>query len=75
MCLKTKLVSSFATTAMVLPYRSRPWLPTRRRVVREGGRGLVLMRTFMDQVSFNESGNEVTMVKRRDLNGQPAASA
>jgi len=44
-------------------------------VVREGGRGLVLMRTFMDQVSFNESGNEVTMVKRRDLNGQPAASA
>jgi CheY-like chemotaxis protein len=29
------------------------------------GRGLLLMRTFMDDVSFNEVGNEVTMVKRR----------
>ena len=28
------------------------------------GRGLLLMRTFMDEVSFNETGNEVTMVKR-----------
>ncbi|HUY35838.1 MAG TPA: response regulator [Pirellulales bacterium] len=42
-------------------------------VVREGGRGLVLMRAFMDQVSFNETGNEVTMVKRRDQNGELAA--
>lgn len=30
-----------------------------------GGRGLVLMRTFMDEVAFNDSGNEVTLVKRR----------
>ena len=29
------------------------------------GRGVLLMRTFMDEVSFNERGNEVTMVKRR----------
>jgi CheY-like chemotaxis protein/anti-sigma regulatory factor (Ser/Thr protein kinase) len=28
------------------------------------GRGLLLMRTFMDEVSFNSTGNEVTMVKR-----------
>jgi CheY-like chemotaxis protein/anti-sigma regulatory factor (Ser/Thr protein kinase) len=28
------------------------------------GRGLLLMRTFMDEVSFNETGNEVTMIKR-----------
>lgn len=28
------------------------------------GRGLLLMRTFLDEVSFNEAGNEVTMVKR-----------
>ena len=28
------------------------------------GRGLLLMRTFMDEVSFNETGNQVTMVKR-----------
>lgn len=28
------------------------------------GRGLLLMRTFMDEVSFNATGNQVTMVKR-----------
>lgn len=30
----------------------------------ENGRGLVLMRSFMDELTFNASGNEVTMVKR-----------
>jgi CheY-like chemotaxis protein/anti-sigma regulatory factor (Ser/Thr protein kinase) len=29
------------------------------------GRGILLMRTFMDDVQFNASGNEVTMIKRR----------
>jgi CheY-like chemotaxis protein len=29
------------------------------------GRGLMLMRTFMDRVDFNESGTEVTLVKNR----------
>lgn len=28
------------------------------------GRGLLLMRTFMDEVSFNPTGNEVTLIKR-----------
>ncbi|MFT5524581.1 MAG: CheY-like chemotaxis protein/anti-sigma regulatory factor (Ser/Thr protein kinase) [Pirellulaceae bacterium] len=28
------------------------------------GRGLLLMRTFMDDVAFNDIGNQVTMVKR-----------
>ena len=28
------------------------------------GRGLLLMRTFMDEVRFNNSGNEVTLIKR-----------
>jgi anti-sigma regulatory factor (Ser/Thr protein kinase) len=28
-------------------------------------RGLTLMRTFMDGVTFNEAGNEVTLIKRR----------
>jgi CheY-like chemotaxis protein len=32
-------------------------------LTRETGRGLVLMRTFMDQVRFNAEGNEVTLVK------------
>ncbi|MHC4452227.1 MAG: ATP-binding protein [Planctomycetota bacterium] len=31
---------------------------------RLSGRGVLLMRTFMDEVSFNERGNVVTMVKR-----------
>lgn len=30
------------------------------------GRGLVLMQTFVDQLTFNDTGNEVTLVKRRD---------
>lgn len=30
----------------------------------EDGRGLVLMKSFMDEVLFNEIGNEVTLIKR-----------
>ncbi len=30
------------------------------------GRGLVLMRAFLDEVQFNDRGNEVTLVKRRE---------
>jgi CheY-like chemotaxis protein len=29
------------------------------------GRGLFLIRTFMDEVRFNTAGNEITMIKRR----------
>jgi CheY-like chemotaxis protein len=32
---------------------------------RIGGRGLLLIRTFMDQVSHNPKGNEITLVKGR----------
>jgi CheY-like chemotaxis protein len=32
----------------------------------EGGHGLLLMQAFMDNVTFNAQGNEVTMLKRRD---------
>jgi YesN/AraC family two-component response regulator len=32
-----------------------------------GGRGLLLIRTFMDEVSFNAAGNRITLVKRRDV--------
>jgi CheY-like chemotaxis protein len=38
---------------------------------RDAGRGLVLMRTFMDDVFYNERGNEVTMVKRREKTAVP----
>jgi CheY-like chemotaxis protein len=33
---------------------------------RESGRGLILIHSFMDEVQFNERGNELTMVKFRD---------
>jgi CheY-like chemotaxis protein len=33
-------------------------------VLKASGRGLMLVRTFMDQVTFNDVGNEVTMAKR-----------
>lgn len=36
-------------------------------VGRVNGRGMFLIRTFMDEVRFNEKGNEVTMLKRRTL--------
>ncbi|MEX0585391.1 MAG: response regulator, partial [Pirellulales bacterium] len=36
------------------------------------GRGVVLMRTFMDEVTFNETGNEVTLMKRRAPRGGDA---
>jgi CheY-like chemotaxis protein len=32
---------------------------------RIGGRGLLLIRTFMDHVSFNETGSQITLVKNR----------
>ena len=38
------------------------------------GRGLLLMRTFMDEVSYNEKGNRVTMQKR-SRNGVGYAAA
>lgn len=36
-----------------------------------GGRGIILMHTIMDEVSYNENGNEVTLVKRKvSLSGE-----
>ncbi|QEG42615.1 ATP-binding response regulator [Roseimaritima ulvae] len=35
----------------------------------EWGRGLVLIRSFMDEVTFNDRGNEITMVKRSSPTG------
>jgi len=33
-------------------------------IIKPSGRGVMLIRTFMDDVRFSESGNEITMVKR-----------
>jgi CheY-like chemotaxis protein len=32
-----------------------------------GGRGLLLIRTFMDAVTHNDCGNAITLIKRRDV--------
>lgn len=45
-----------------------------QHVFRASGRGILLMRTFMDEVSFNAIGNEVTLVKRRGGEGHASAS-
>lgn len=39
------------------------------------GRGLMLIRTFMDEVTFEGRGNRIRMVKRRELAPSPAPSA
>ena len=36
------------------------------RLSQSCGRGFTLMRTFMDDIRFNERGNEITLVKRND---------
>lgn len=36
-----------------------------RNLDSESGRGVLLIRTFMDDVRFNATGNEITMIKRR----------
>jgi CheY-like chemotaxis protein/anti-sigma regulatory factor (Ser/Thr protein kinase) len=38
------------------------------------GRGLLLIETFMDHVSHNPSGNQITMVKRRAAPAEPTAA-
>lgn len=44
-----------------------PTLP--QNLERRTGRGLFLIRTFMDEVTHNQVANEITMVKRRDVGG------
>lgn len=37
-------------------------------ISRLSGRGMLLMRTFMDEVRFNEAGNEITLIHRNKNN-------
>lgn len=39
-------------------------LPTEANFEGETGRGILLMKNFMDEVIFNDIGNEVTLIKR-----------
>jgi anti-sigma regulatory factor (Ser/Thr protein kinase) len=34
-------------------------------LLKASGRGIMLIRTFMDDVHFSEKGNQITMIKRR----------
>ena len=42
---------------------------------RRSGRGLLLIRTFMDEVTHNATGNQITMVKRRKAAGDSPSPA
>ncbi len=42
-----------------------------KNLEKASGRGIMLMRTFMDEVKFNDTGNEVRLVKR--VKSRPAA--
>ncbi|MEZ7891603.1 MAG: ATP-binding protein [Candidatus Wallbacteria bacterium] len=38
-------------------------MPSEMDAEAEAGRGLLLIKNFMDEIKFNESGNEITMIK------------
>ena len=45
-------------------------------LARVSGRGVLLMRAFMDEIFYNSIGNGVTLVKRRQAgSGRPASGA
>jgi CheY-like chemotaxis protein len=48
-------------------FRSLPDPTDPANLERVSGRGMLLIQTFMDEVRHNASGNEITMVKRRDI--------
>jgi anti-sigma regulatory factor (Ser/Thr protein kinase) len=39
-------------------------------LLKASGRGIMLIRTFMDDVSFNDVGNQITMIKRAEPVGE-----
>jgi len=71
---KTYVKAQFTRTAVGFVIRdegsgfdvkSLPAADDPKNVAAGRGRGLVLIRNFMDEVSFNDAGNEATMIKRR----------
>ncbi|MGC8644334.1 MAG: diguanylate cyclase, partial [Isosphaeraceae bacterium] len=44
-------------------------------LLRSSGRGLLLMKSFMDTVRFNAAGNQVTLIKERTINDTVHRSA
>jgi len=54
---------TFSCSVAALPDPTEP-----ANLEKASGRGLLLMRTFMDEVKYNDAGNAVTLVKRRRSN-------
>ena len=52
------------------PVRARS-RPCPENLAKPGGRGLFLMRELLDEVSFNDRGNQVTLVLRLDAGARP----
>lgn len=50
-------------------HRNLPDPTCPENLLREHGRGLLLVQCFMDDLAFNERGNEVTLFKRRQSGG------
>lgn len=48
--------------------RSLPDPRTGENILKPSGRGLLLIRSFMDEVRHNTTGNQITLVKRRAAN-------
>ena len=46
---------------------SLPTTPDPAHLERSSGRGIILMRAFLDEVTFDATGNQVTLVKRRSV--------
>ena len=46
----------------------------RESLEKTGGRGVLLMRSFMDEVVYNDVGNAVTLIKRVDPESNPVGS-
>jgi len=48
-------------------YNALPDPTSPENLLREHGRGLLLVQCFMDEIKFNKPGNEVTLVKNRQI--------
>lgn len=44
-------------------YNSIPDPRSRKNILKQGGRGLFLIRNLMDEVRFNDKGNQIKMIK------------
>ena len=49
-------------------YERHPVSLMGQNIMKPSGRGLLLIRTFMDEVIHNETGNRITLVKRKPVN-------